>query len=346
VTDPLRRRLAAGLAALGLLLALGAVGALAVRHDLASPYLGYEGPEIFVEVPPGASGRGIARLLEQEGVVPSAPLLRLYLRATGLGSRMQAGEYRFSRPLSPMEAVDRLVRGDVFLHRLTVPEGLDLAEVEALLVGAGYWKAGEVRQALGRVEIIRDLAPEAGSLEGYLFPETYAFPRSTGAAELVRDMTDRFREVFGPRLREAARARGLSVHEAVTLASLVEEEGRLVEESPLIASVIHNRLGRRMRLEVDATVVYALRREGLYRPPLTRRDLGFASPYNTYQNAGLPPGPIAGPGRAALEAAALPAETDYLYYVLKPDGSGAHAFSRTYREHLREVRRLRRGRSF
>jgi UPF0755 protein len=217
--------------------------------------------------------------------------------------------------------------------------------VEAVLVEAGYWKADQVRHALGRVELIRDLAPEAVSLEGYLFPETYSFPRSAGADDVVRDMTVRFRQVFGPKLREAAREKGLSVHQAVTLASLVEEEVRLAEESPLVASVIHNRLGRGQRLEVDATVVYALRLEGRYRPPLRRSDLEFASPYNTYLHPGLPPGPIAAPGRAALEAAVMPAETDYLYYVLKPDDSGAHAFTRTYREHLREVRRLRRGRS-
>jgi UPF0755 protein len=338
------RRAAIVLAGAGTILVLLAAAGYAAWHDLHTPWLGWEGSEVFVEVEMGDPAGRIAGRLEEAGVVPSALLLRLYLRATGQGGDLKAGEYRFSTPLSPVEVVAKIVRGEVHLYQLTVPEGLDLAEMEALLAASGYWSAGDVARALARVDLVRDLAPEAESLEGYLFPETYSFPRSAGADAFVAGMVDRFRQVFGPDLVEAARGRGLSVHEAVTLASLVEEEVRLAEEAPLVASVIHNRIDRDMRLEIDASVIYALRREGKYDPPLTRRDLAFASPWNTYQEAGLPPGPIAAPGSAALEAAVRPATTDYLYYVLIPEGGGAHQFSKTYREHLRGVRRLHQSR--
>jgi UPF0755 protein len=308
-------------------------------HDLQTPYAAFPPPGVTVEVRPGAGGGEIARALEREGVVPSAFLFRAYVRIEGLGGQLQAGEYRFETAASPAEVARKLAGGEVLLHKVTVPEGLTVEETAGVLSRSGYWEEPEVREALGHPEWIHDLDPGAPDLEGYLFPDTYAFPRGIPADEIVRTMLDRFREVYAEGTAEAGT--GLTVREMVTLASLVEEETRLAMERPVVSSVIHNRLERGMKLEIDPTVIYALRRAGLPGTPLKRSDLRYEDPYNTYLHPGLPPGPICSPGRASLEAAIRPAPTEYLYFVVDPAREGAHYFSRTHREHLRAVRRYR-----
>ena len=201
----------------------------------------------------------------------------------------------------------------------------------------GHGTAAEFQAAASAAELIEDLDPEAPDLEGYLFPDTYALPRGATAARLVGLMVARFREAFDPALREAAAGRGLTVREAITLASLVEKETARADERALVASVYHNRLRRPMLLQCDPTVIYALEKAGTYDGNLRRADLSLDSPYNTYRYQGLPPGPIAAPGRAALEAAVHPAETDHLYFVSRNDGS--HVFASTLREHNANVRK-------
>ncbi len=320
----LLRRVAAGLAALLVLVAaLAFAGWRWLERWAAAP-----GPleaERVLTVPRGGLAE-IARTLEAEGVAAPAWALVLLARRDGLERALKAGEYRFPAAASPRAVLDLLASGRVVLHRITVPEGLTTAEV---------------------LELLRDAPVLDGELpppvpEGSLLPETWLVPRGEPRARLV----ERMRAAMRATLDELwpKRAQGLPYREpaeAVVLASLVERETARPEERPLVAAVFVNRLRRGMRLQSDPTVVYALSggRSALDRP-LTRRDLELDHPFNTYRIDGLPPAPIAHPGRAALEAALAPAAVDYLYFVA--DGTGGHAFARTLAEHNRNVARWRR----
>jgi UPF0755 protein len=319
-----------GVAALG-----GALWGLA--RALQTPFRGYEEAARFVAVPPGAAVAAIGTLLEANGIVRDRRLFRVAVWWRGAERVLQAGEYRFDRPLTPFEVVDKLVRGEVFLQPITFPEGLTIREMARLYEQAGFGPAPAFLEASRRVDLIAAVDPAATDLEGYLFPDTYALPRRASADLVAQRMVRRFLEVFDQPLRQAAAERGLSVREAVTLASLVEKETARPEERPLVAAVFLNRLRRGMLLQCDPTVIYALTKAGKYDGNLRRGDLAFDSPYNTYRYAGLPPGPIAAPGRAALEAAVRPAPVDYLYFVSRNDGS--HVFARTLAEHAANVRR-------
>ena len=219
---------------------------------------------------------------------------------------------------------------------MTFPEGLSIHEMGKLFESRGFGAAASFEAAARNAKLVAALDPEAPDLEGYLYPETYPLPRRANAELLVRSMVARFEQVFGPDLRQAAAGRGLTVRQAVTLASLVEKETARPEERPTVAAVYLNRLKIGMGLQCDPTVIYALQKAGRYTGNLTRADLAFDSPYNTYKYAGLPPGPIAAPGRPSLEAVLKPAEVDYLYFVSRNDGS--HVFSTTYDEHRAKVR--------
>jgi len=223
----------------------------------------------------------------------------------------------------------------VYMSPLTFREGLTMREMAALFEERGFGSAKDFLKAAAREELIRDIDPQAPDLEGYLFPDTYTLPRRTTAAELVDRMVDRFEKALTPEIRAKAAARGLSVRQLVTLAALVEKETAKPEERPLVAAVYANRIKIGMGLQCDPTVIYALERAGRYTGNLTRADLQFDSPYNTYRYAGLPPGPIAAPGQASLEAAAEPADVPYLYFVSRNDGS--HVFATTLDEHNRNV---------
>jgi len=237
--------------------------------------------------------------------------------------------------MTPREVVDKIARGDVYMSPLTFREGLTMREMAALFEERGFGSAKDFLKAAAREELIRDIDPQAPDLEGYLFPDTYTLPRRTTAAELVDRMVDRFEKALTPEIRAKAAARGLSVRQLVTLAALVEKETAKPEERPLVAAVYANRIKIGMGLQCDPTVIYALERAGRYTGNLTRADLQFDSPYNTYRYAGLPPGPIAAPGQASLEAAAEPADVPYLYFVSRNDGS--HVFATTLDEHNRNV---------
>jgi peptidoglycan lytic transglycosylase G len=300
-----------------------------------APYKGYDAAEQLVDIAPGSGTSAIGRRLIDAGVVRDRVTWRLAVTFSGSARDLKAGEYRFTEPLSAREVVAKLARGDVYIKQVTFREGLTIAEMARVLESHGLGTVREFTQAASDVSLIADLDPQARDLEGYLFPDTYGLSRRSRPSALVRTMVGRFRGVFDERLQQAAAARGLTVRQAVTLASLVEKETARPDERPIVAAVYVNRLRIGMGLQCDPTVIYALQRAGRYTGNLTRDDLSFDSPYNTYRYAGLPPGPIAAPGRGALEAAVSPAAADYLYFVSRNDGS--HVFSRTYEEHRLRV---------
>ena len=276
------------------------------------PFKGYDGAEQFVDIPPGSGSVAIARRLADAGVVSSVRSFRLALWLTGEGRRLQAGEYRFDQVLSARQVVEKIARGDVFLRPLTFPEGLTIAQMAALYESKGFGTAADfVAAASTHVDLVRGVDAAARDLEGYLFPDTYTLPRHATADLLVPRMVQRFMKALTPDLVERAAARGLSVREFVTLSSIVEKETGNPQERSLVAAVYDNRLKIGMALQCDPTVIYALERAGRYDGNLTRADLQFDSPYNTYRYPGLPPGPIASPGRASLEATASPADVQY-----------------------------------
>jgi UPF0755 protein len=323
-----------------LVLVLITAGVVYLAVRFGQPYKGYEGPEQFVEIPPGAPISVIGQRLVDAGVISSRPAFRYALWVTGQSRRLQAGEYRFDRPMRPVEVVRKIAQGDVFLQPITFPEGLTIREMAALFEKSGLGEASEFIRAAANKDRIAHLDAGASDLEGYLFPATYTLPRRATAERLIELMVAGFEQAFDETLRTEAAGRGLDVRQAVTLASLVEKETAKAEERPLVAAVYANRLRIGMGLQCDPTVIYALQRAGRFTGNLRREDLLFDSPYNTYRYAGLPPGPIASPGRAALEAAVRPADVPYIYFVSRNDGS--HAFAATLAEHNANVEKWQR----
>jgi len=304
-------------------------------NRIQEPYKGFSEPERFVEIPSGTGTAEIRRRLVEAGVVSDDLAFRAALMWTGQSRALKAGEYRFDRPMSVVEVVEKLARGDVYGHPITFPEGLTIREMAEIVESHGFGKAEEFIKAARDGSLVNDLDPAAKDLEGYLFPETYTLPRGTPVATLVSLMVDRFRDTYTALEAKRGGQADLSTRQIVTLASLVEKETGKAEERPLVAAVYRNRLTRNMAMQADPTVVYALVKAGTYDGNIRKGDLSFDSPYNTYKYAGLPPGPIASPGRAAIEAALAPADVEYLYFVSKNDGS--HAFAETLAKHNANV---------
>lgn len=293
-----------------------------------------------VAIVPGTALPRIAAQLEQAGVVGDADRFARLARRREAAQRIKAGEYEFSVAATPGEVLDRLVAGDVIKIRITIPEGLTLREIAARVAGAGIGSAGEFLRLAGDPERLARLGVAGKTLEGYLFPETYVVTTTTTPQEVLRAMLAQFERQLTPELLAAARERGLDRHALVTLASIVQKEAGSNEEMPLIAAVFHNRLRKGMRLQADPTVIYGVEN---FDGNLTRRHLETPTPYNTYTRGGLPPGPIASPGLAALRATAHPADIPALYFVARGDGS--HEFNVTLEAHNRAVNRYqRRGR--
>ncbi len=326
-------------AALVLVLILGAAAGW-FFHQLQRPYAGWTGDHVDVVLEPGISAGAMLERLAEAGVLERPRLARAYLSWTGGGAALQAGEYRFEEPTGPLDILARLREGDVLLHEVTVPEGLDLNQVVKTVAAAGFAGEEALRTAFGRVDGIADRDPDARDLEGYLFPDTYRFSRDATAEAIADRMLGQFKSAVGEDYAQRAEAVGLTVRQAVTLASLIEEETSVPEERRRISAVFHNRLKRRMPLQCDPTVLYALKREGRPVARLYSKHLKFDSPYNTYRYAGLPPGPIANPGKASLDAAVNPIESRELYFVALP-GRGGHAFSETLEQHNHAVARWR-----
>ena len=324
---------------LGLAVLVGGVSAAVVaarfNAHVQRSYKGYDATEQYVEILPGAQASVITQRLIDAGVVQDWWSFRFALWQSGSDRHLQAGEYRFDQPLTAIEVVDKLVRGEVHLRPITFPEGLTIAEMARIFEAEGFGSAASFIEASDRSALIAALDPDAPDLEGYLFPDTYALPRDATADDLVRIMVEGFERAFDEDLRRRAAERELSTREMVTLASIIQVETAKLEERGLVSAVYTNRLRIGMALQCDPTVIYALRLAGLYDGNLTREDLDFDSPYNTYRHAGLPPGPIAAPGRELIYAALHPADVGYLYFVSRNDGS--HVFANSLREHNRNV---------
>ena len=320
-----------------LVFVLAVLGVIVARIVIAEvrPYKGYAGNEQFVEIPAGAGPASIGRRLVEAGVIRDTLGFRFELTRSGAGRRLQAGEYRFDRPMTVKEVVAKIARGDVYLLPITFREGLTILEMAQVFESRGFGPAAEFVAAASDPTPIRDLDAAARDLEGYLFPDTYTMARQATAAQLVARMVAGFEQALTPKLRADAAARGLTVRELVTLASIIEKETGKAEERSLVAAVYANRLRIGIALQADPTVIYALQRADRYNGNLTRADLQSDSPYNTYRYPGLPPGPIAAPGKASLEAAVHPADAPYIYFVSRGDGS--HAFATTLAEHNQNV---------
>src|ERR1044072_2098458 len=329
------RRFLRRLALLVLLLVMGAVAAgWWAGPTIGHPFTGSTG-ERLVTVQPGASGLAILATLDREGVIRDARLARAWLLLKG-DPPLQAGEYLFRAPLSTPEAPDKVIRGDVIAHPVTVPEGLTLEETADRLVLARLGDRDAFLTAMRNPKPIADLDPRAEDLEGYLFPDSYTFPADTSLATIVQAVVPNFRRRWRTEVASKMPADGgRTLREVVTLASIVEKEAKAATERPLIAAVYANRLDRRMGLFADPTVIFALKRLGRWDGNIRKADLAMDSPYNTHKYSGLPPGPICSSGTGALIAAANPADVPYLYFVSKNDGT--HVFASTLDENNRNV---------
>jgi UPF0755 protein len=292
----------------------------------------------FVMLRPGYSTRRIAAELEAAGVIRSRLGFILWHRIHHKQS-LKAGEYLFDKTARPLDVYQRLVRGDIYVHTVVIPEGFTMFDIAQAIQDGGLGSSQEfLAVAQSNVELISDLAPDAKSLEGYLFPNTYEFTRTQSMKDIAAEMVKQFRQV-AEQVGLTASGQGTDVQKTVTMASIIEKETALPEERPVVASVYYNRLERKVALQADPSVIYAELLNGNYSGALHHSDMSFQSAYNTYTHPGLPPGPIGNPGRSSLEAAMHPAQTDYFYFV--SDGNGHHRFSRSLEEHNQNVAKLR-----
>ena len=319
-----------------LLLLAAVLAAGFVLYWALTPYQNFH-DATFVQIEHGMSSRAIAEKLASQGVVRS-PWAFLAVRLLHPRAGLQAGEYRFAGQATPLQVYAKIRRGEIFYEEFTIPEGSNIFDIAALLKNSDTVNAQAFLKAASDPATVRDLDPQAPSLEGYLFPSTYRVTHKTTARQLCRQMTDEFRKQW--------KALGGSqqadkTHQIVTLASLVEKEAAARNERPQVASVFLNRLRLSMALQCDPTTVYAALLENRYKGVIHKSDLASASPYNTYAHVGLPPGPIANPGLLSLQAALFPADTNYLYFVAKPGNVGSHNFSSTLAAHEKAVQDYR-----
>ncbi len=290
--------------------------------------------QTFVMLRPGYSTRRIARELKNAGVIRSRDAFVLW-HAFHKKSSLKAGEYLFEQDANVMNVHARLARGDVYFHTVVIPEGFNMFDIANAVQAAGLGSATDfLNVATSDTALISDLVPQATSLEGYLFPNTYKFTRTQSIREMASEMVKQFRQIAGQI--------GLNqdIQQTVTLASIIEKETGNPEERPQVASVYANRLAKHIPLQADPSVIYAELLSGTYGGALHHSDMQFDSAYNTYRHAGLPPGPIANPGRSSLEAALHPAQTNFFYFVA--DGNGKHKFATTLEEHNKNVAAFRR----
>lgn len=296
------------------------------------------GPSVRVNIPPGETTAGIAKRLKRAGAIRSALAFQMMVKVLGESKNIKAGEYQIPQSLGIVEIIDKLVAGDADAQWVVIPEGKTLSQIAVILEARRLAKSGNFMRAASRrpSSYGLDISVPRHSVDGYLMPDTYKFPRQISEGEIIRQMLRNWNaKVLRPHKALFSRS-DLPVDKIVVMASMIEREARVPEDRPKIASVVRNRLKKGMKLQIDATVLYALR---AHKSALSYADLKTKSPYNTYQNFGLPPGPICNPGVASVEAALQPAATPYLYYVAQPDGS--HIFSRTAEEHRAAIARVK-----
>src|SRR5690242_428029 len=329
-----------GLFALLLISALGA-GAAWIDSQISRPYRGHRPEQVFVDIPHGTSRWGIAGILRKNDVIRNRLAFALF-SDWHFRKKLQAGEYLFDGPLDSRQVFWKIAHGQIFVHVVTVPEGWTMFDIADELDRQGICSRTAFLAVVHYTTPIKDLSPHARTLEGFLFPSTYEFTRHTTCLEVAETMVKEFRSVWDE--LDPAGSSGLpddrSAAETVTVASLVERETPQKNERPLVAGVFYNRLKIGEPLQCDPTVQYALALDGMHEQDVKPADLLVDSAYNTYTHRGLPPGPIANPGRASLDAALHPAQTKYLYFVA--NGQGGHFFSSTLAEHNRNVARYRR----
>lgn len=339
----LPRRSKSFLVVLGVLGSLVAGGLWALRPPADPPGAG---PTVTVVIPEGTGASQIAEILERHGVIRSAFVFKVLARLDGRGARIQAGTYELARGARTDEVLAQLAAGPPPppTFTVTIPEGLTVAQTLERIASApgSPFEVAELREALRGVAIpawvpVMSLPEDAEPFEGLLFPDTYEFRLDASAQDVIARLVAETDEVVAAM---PAGETGLAPYEMLTLASLIEREARLPEEQPRISSVIHNRLEKGRLLQIDASVLYALREQ---KDTVLRVDLEVDSPWNTYRNAGLPPTPISGVGQAAIRAAADPADEEYLYYVVEDPATGRHRFSRTFSEHQQAIAAIRHG---
>ena len=333
-SQPTRRRgflVAGGLVLLAAFFILGYVAAF-----LLTPFHG-RSSVAEIEVRRGDTFSAVARSLADKGVVSHPRLFVLWAWLHGFDTRVHRGLYRFEDAVSPRSVLDGLVHGRTVVHKVTIPEGFTVRQIGRLLERKGLAAPEKFAAAVGEPAVLASLG--TGSMEGYLFPSTYFFRALATEEEIVKTMFTEFKDTFTDEMEARAGQLGLTRHQLVTLASIIEKEGGPVDEMPMVSAVFHNRLKRGMRLQSDPTVIYGL---ADFNGDLTREDLRTPGPYNTYRINGLPPGPIANPGLAAMKAALSPADVGYLYFVSRNDGS--HHFSESLREHNSAVKKYQKNR--
>jgi len=290
--------------------------------------------EKVVTIKSGQNFKSLSKILHKAGIIKEPNKFNLFALIKGYDKKVKAGEYLLSASMSPNNILQIIVGGKVRLYKLTIPEGYNLNQIASNIARAGLGKEEAFLKAANDSSLVREEGIDAETFEGYLFPETYYFPKSITPEMIISTMVNRFLSVFTPAFKEHAKELGLSIHQIVTLASIVEKETGDPEERPVISSVFHNRLKKNMRLESDPTVIYGIKD---YDGNIKKRHLEALTPYNTYKIKGLPPGPIASPGIKAIEAALFPADTDYLYFVSKKDTT--HKFSTNIKDHNKAVRK-------
>lgn len=305
-------------------------------HYLQTP-VKPDSESVVVSIPTGANPAKVAKILREKGVIGRPRLFRLATRIRGLDRKLKSGEYNLSAALSPAQIMSVLTAGTPFQYRVTLQEGLTMAQIAAKLEKAGLVKADPFLTAATDSGLVISLGIPALTVEGYLFPDTYHFPRGMTASEIIKRMVGRFREVMALIRATKPGTTDLTEHQSVILASLVEAETKAASERPVVAGVFVNRLKKRMLLQCDPTVVYGIKN---FKGRIRKRHLTDPHPYNTYVHPGLPPGPIGNPGRSALSAALNPEKTKYLYFVAKNDGT--HYFSKNYAQHQKAVNKYQR----
>lgn len=310
-----------------------AVFILDLRHYAEQP-ADADWEEVVITIPAGQSLKATTETLFKSRIITNPAKFNMVARLKGYDKQLKAGEYALAATMPPIKILEKLVKGEVKLYKLTVPEGLNIYQIAELVAQAGFAEMAVFIEHATDAAFARELGINADSFEGYLYPETYYFPKKVSPKTIISSMVRRFRLVFKPEWEERGKQLGFSIHQVVTLASIIEKETGASFERPLISSVFHNRLKKKMRLESDPTVIYGLKN---FDGNLNRKHLETLTPYNTYKIRALPPGPIANPGSASLEAALYPAETKYIYFVSKKDKT--HQFSTNLIDHNQAVRK-------
>jgi UPF0755 protein len=287
-----------------------------------------------VIVKPGQGFLVFSAKLHKMGIINNPNEFKAFAYIKGYEKSIKAGEYILSSAMTPEEILEIVVNGKVRLHRLTVPEGYNLRQIARIVAEAGFGTEADFLRAATDADLVHTKGIDAETFEGYLFPDTYYFSKDARLEDIISTMVKRFWAIFKPEWKNRAKILGFSIHQVVTFASIIEKETGAAFERPIISSVFHNRLKRRMRLQSDPTVIYGIKD---FDGNLTRRHLTKTTPYNTYRINGLPPGPIANAGIKAIEAALYPADTKFLYFVSKKDTT--HKFSANIRDHNIAVRK-------